>query len=209
MFPLQPQLIPVSSLHHTPHSALEQHFATKLSKHPPRGCQTPHVTQESPRLVFCRKDTQAPDTSHLCRDSEDLGRSKYHLNLALPPISHSSKALIPASVPKFASKKTAEGSCLCSTRPTRTCEDGLVDPQGGGADFDDPNVRWHLVTHCKDKSRAALSGGTGSTQRPRNGDSKPQTDTNHVQVHSSTQPGATRGPAPGKGPCTGIPHFCI
>lgn len=87
---------------------------------------------------------------------------------------------------------------------THTCEDGLVDPQGGGADFDDPDVCWHLVTNCKDKSRA---GGTGSTQHPGNGDSKPQTETKHMQVHRSTQPGAMSGPAPGKGPALGYLIF--
>jgi len=55
---------------------------------------------------------------------------------------------------------------LCPQQPARTCEDGLVDPQRGGPDFDDPDVRRHLVANYKGKSRAAPSGRTSSARRP-------------------------------------------
>lgn len=51
--------------------------------------------------------------------------------------------------------------------PAHTCEDGLVNPQRGGADFDDADVCWYLVTNCKEKSRAAQPGA-GEVVKPQN-----------------------------------------
>lgn len=135
------------------------------------GCQSPRVTQETPGFVFCSKDTQAPDTSHLCCDFEDLGRSKHHLSHALPPFPTPAKHLSHHQLQNLPPEDSRRG-WLCCRGPPHTCEDGLVDAQGGGADFDDPDVCWHLVTNCKDRSRAALSLAAHN--------SKPQTNTNRV-----------------------------
>lgn len=116
------------------------------------------------------------------------------LSLILPPISHSCNALSPVSDPKFGLEQMAEGKlCLQQPpplQPARTCEDGLVDPQGGGPDFDDPDVRRHLVANCKGKSRAAPSGGTSSTRHPREGGR--QTPNPPAQPGSAPRLGATR-----------------
>lgn len=107
-------------------------------------------------LWLRKRDAQAPGSSRLCHG--------FYLMLGpphfvLPPISHPSKALSPGSVPTSGSRGTAVfSSHLCPIKHARTCEDGLVNPQGGGPDFDDPDVRWHLVTDYKDKRRAAPSG---------------------------------------------------
>lgn len=163
MFPLQPQLIPVPSLHHTPHSSRAA-LCHQTTQTPLWGCQSPCVTQETPGFVFCSKDTQAPDTSHLCCDFEDLGRSEHHLSHALPPFPTPAKHLSQHQLQNLPPEDSRRG-WLCCREPPHTCEDGLVDAQGGGADFNDPDVCWHLVTNCKERSRAALSGGTGSTQQ--------------------------------------------
>lgn len=78
-------------------------------------------------------------------------------NLLLPLVSHPSKALSSASAPKICSWQRTRGAKCLQHPAQRTCEDGLVNPQRGGADFDDADVCWHLVTDCKEKSRAAQS----------------------------------------------------
>lgn len=54
----------------------------------------PHMShRKAPGFVFCRKDTQAPGTSHLGRDFEDWRRSKHNLNLAFTPFPTPAKCL--------------------------------------------------------------------------------------------------------------------
>lgn len=86
-------------------------------------------------------------------------------------------------------ESSAFSSRLRPITPARTCEDGLVDPQGGGPDFNDPDVRRHLVTNYKDKSRAAPSGGTSSAHHPREGER--QTPNAPAQPGSAPRLGAT------------------
>lgn len=86
-------------------------------------------------------------------------------------------------------ESSAFSSHLHPTTPARTCEDGLVDPQGGGPDFDDSDVRRHLVANYKGKSRAAPSSGTGSARRP--GEGGRQTLNTPAQPSSAPRLGAT------------------